>query len=1166
MINEVRAGRRGMPGALALFTGRVACSLALLASIANPTSALADPAVIGQWDAPRRWPAVAVHLILLPTGKVLFYRGDESTPTAYLWDPATELIEHPAFPGDNVFCSAHANLADGRILVVGGDTGDTGLRNQTLIFDPFTSQWSRAPSMRWGRYYPTIVTLGDGRVLVFSGKDENGDLVELVEAYVVGGGPGGGDRWDLLPRSTRKMNYYPRMQVLPSGLVFHLGESPITEVFDPATEVWSIVANTNYTKRYQGTVVMLPPGFDRFMIMGGGNKGGPPTETAEIIDLSEPSPTWRYTNPMFFPRGDLNVVVLPDGKVFVVGGTDDGSPVYPTELFDPATETWTLAAPMATKRGYHSTALLLPDGRVLGAGANGNRTREIYSPPYLFRGPRPVIGSAPSSVEYGETFDVETPDALRIATVVLIRLGSATHAANMEQRYVPLEFTAVDADTLEVVAPTQAYVAQPGYYMLFILDADGIPSTAPFVHLRGTGTAPPTTSSTTSSSTTSTTDPGSTVPSVPTTSTTLPAGDTTSVEVRVAASADDAEEDTSRLIDLTSSDLELIHEATDQTVGIRFRGVDIPPSASIVRAYIQFNADEAQSEPTALVIHGEAADNPPPFSTATGNISLRGRTTTAVSWSAVPAWTTLQESGPNQRTPDISGMIQEIVNRGGWARGNALAVILTGSGHRTAMSFDGSKAGAPLLHVEYVLGGSATTTTTSMPVATTTDPGPTSTTTLPPAMCGDSIVDPTTESCDGVADAACPGLCLPDCRCAMRLQGAIEADVTVDAGNPGTNFGTSTDLWADANVAKTSLLRARVAGVGADTIVQALLRLRTGSASNAESESGGRLHALSACSWNEGAVTWATRPAMDGMLLGTRGTVKTNTTVDFDVTAAVTGDGACCFALDSLSDNGVTYISREAASGGPELWITYRPAAGGATTSTTNAAPTTTSMPTTTTTNLAPTTTSVPATTTTTLPPTGTVSVDVRVAAGSDDAEEDSSRAVKLTSPDLDLTTDGTALTVGIRFAGVDIPLGANIVRAYIQFRADEQQSDATSLVIHGEAADNAPTFTTVTGNVSSRARTGAAVPWPLVPPWTLVNEAGPNQRTPDISGVIQQIVSRGGMGEGQRAGSHRHRDRPADGDVVRGRQHCSARTARRVRRPGPMTSIPGVAMSAATY
>jgi cytochrome c peroxidase len=180
------------------------------------------------------------------------------------------------------------------------------------------------------------------------------------------------------------------------------------------------------------------------------------------------------------------------------------------------------------------------------------------------------------------------------------------------------------------------------------------------------------------------------------------------VDVRVAASADDAEENSARRVDLGSSDLELTEEASAQTVGIRFAGVDIPPGASIDRAYIQFSTNEVQRGSTSLLIQGEATNNAPGFTTATGNVSSRARTSAAVPWPAIPAWTMVGESGPDQRTPDIAAVIQEIVSHGSWTRGNALAVILTGSGRRTAESFDGEKAQAPLLHVEYTLAPGAT--------------------------------------------------------------------------------------------------------------------------------------------------------------------------------------------------------------------------------------------------------------------------------------------------------------------------------------------------------------------------------------------------------------------------------------------------------------------------
>jgi len=174
----------------------------------------------------------------------------------------------------------------------------------------------------------------------------------------------------------------------------------------------------------------------------------------------------------------------------------------------------------------------------------------------------------------------------------------------------------------------------------------------------------------------------------------------TSVEVRVSASADDAEEQSSGTVSLTSSDLELVYDGNTQTVGMRFTGVNIPRGATIANAYVQFQVDETNSEPTALTIKGQAIDTAPTFTTATKNVTARTRTAAAVAWSP-PAWTTVGAAGSDQQTPSITSVVQEIVSRPGWSSGNSLVVIINGTGHRTAKSYDGSKAGAPLLHVEY---------------------------------------------------------------------------------------------------------------------------------------------------------------------------------------------------------------------------------------------------------------------------------------------------------------------------------------------------------------------------------------------------------------------------------------------------------------------------------
>ena len=170
----------------------------------------------------------------------------------------------------------------------------------------------------------------------------------------------------------------------------------------------------------------------------------------------------------------------------------------------------------------------------------------------------------------------------------------------------------------------------------------------------------------------------------------------------VATSSDDAEEaSNNNKVNLTDDDLELVTDGnTNQIVGLRFNTISIPTAAAITNAYVQFEADEAGSGATSLVVRGQAADDAPTFTTTPSNISSRARTTASVPW--VPAaWPTVQVAGPAQRTPNLSPIITEIAGRNGWTSGNALVLIITGTGRRTAESFNGTRA--PVLHVEYVL-------------------------------------------------------------------------------------------------------------------------------------------------------------------------------------------------------------------------------------------------------------------------------------------------------------------------------------------------------------------------------------------------------------------------------------------------------------------------------
>ncbi|MEA2725394.1 MAG: hypothetical protein QOH59_3165, partial [Gemmatimonadales bacterium] len=220
--------------------------------------------------------------------------------------------------------------------------------------------------------------------------------------------------------------------------------------------------------------------------------GARTTNTAEIIDLNSAAPAWQWTGAMAFPRRHLNATVLPTGEVLVTGGTggtefnDLTQAVRAAEIWSPVTGNWTTLRSAAVARGYHSTSILMPDGRVLHAGSGNNTgspdelTAEFFSPPYLFKGPRPTISAAPSLVGYGTNFRVVTPQAGTIDKVSLIRLGSTTHAFDMNQRFQRLSFSR-QSGSLTITAPTSHNITPPGHYMLFLLSEAGVPSVAKIV-------------------------------------------------------------------------------------------------------------------------------------------------------------------------------------------------------------------------------------------------------------------------------------------------------------------------------------------------------------------------------------------------------------------------------------------------------------------------------------------------------------------------------------------------------------------------------------------------------------------------------------------------------------------------------------------------------------
>ena len=303
----------------------------------------------------------------------------------------------------------------------------------------------------------------------------------------------GSGSWRSLTNAQIGLDLYPRMHLAPNGRVFNSAPSTVTRYLDTSgTGAWTVVANhsVNVYRDYAPSV-MYDNG--KVLVMGGGD---PPTNTAEVIDLNAGSPAWRSVPSMAFARRQHNATILPDGKVLVTGGTSGpgfnnfNTPVFAAEMWDPATENWSTMASQQSFRVYHSGAVLLPDGRVLTVGGDNVLTAEVYEPPYLFKGARPTITSAPASVNYGQTFFVETPNATGITQVTWIALSSVTHSFNMNQRINRLSFSQA-AGGLNVVAPSNANLAPPGYYMLFILNGNGVPSVAKIIQVTSTGVPSP---------------------------------------------------------------------------------------------------------------------------------------------------------------------------------------------------------------------------------------------------------------------------------------------------------------------------------------------------------------------------------------------------------------------------------------------------------------------------------------------------------------------------------------------------------------------------------------------------------------------------------------------------------------------------------------------------
>ncbi|MGH3797227.1 MAG: galactose oxidase-like domain-containing protein [Pseudonocardiaceae bacterium] len=461
---------------------------------------------------------LAVHAALLHTGEVLFFAGSSNNPANHaahkygtrVWHYPSDSLSAPDTPVD-LFCCGHAFLIDGRVLAAGGtEQYDPfhGLR-QSSLFDPTagpgdptsptgkTGAWLHEQDMAGGRWYPTLTPLPDGRILAASGLGEDGNVNVVPEIYTDGVG------WKTLPPS-KPWPLYAHLYLLADGRIFYSGGQYGADNGVPPT-IWDITTNATVDVpglpeqdlRNQSASVLLPPAQDqRVMIMGGGSwdmhNEAPPTATTAIVDLTAPNPAYHPAASLHTSRMHLCAVLLPDRTVLVNGGASmeemAAQAAFDAEIYHPQSNTWTIGATSRVPRLYHSVALLMPDGKVITAGSNPERTVEelrieVYWPPYLFAGPRPTCTPAATEVHYGQSVTAQVPDAAAVGSACLIRVGIATHSTNVEHRLIDVPHQVSAPNEITLTMPNGATLAPPGWHLLFVVSPSGVPSPGVWLHL-----------------------------------------------------------------------------------------------------------------------------------------------------------------------------------------------------------------------------------------------------------------------------------------------------------------------------------------------------------------------------------------------------------------------------------------------------------------------------------------------------------------------------------------------------------------------------------------------------------------------------------------------------------------------------------------------------------
>lgn len=515
----------------------------------------ADADSKGMWSGVAQWPIVGIHAALMPTGTVLTFgsptgEGVQGGRTFDIWDPAKGLSEdsHFTFPNADMidsFCGTAAFMTSGAMLISGGGSLDYGKPTDNVTFDPATNApfattgepgaFAKAQSLNEPRWYGTMITLADGRQLMVGGgtkyvsglDDPEGvvkrrELALTPEVYTPDTG------WQLLKGAKSRDAFgpennkwwYPRLWVDPRGDVFGISAD---RMWGLSTEGrGSIVTYGPFKKGYTNsktdtpntgptsTAVMYDIG--RILQVGGnGPDNGTDTTSsasATVIDINGDKPFLIEQAHMLNRRQWANATVLPNGEVLVNGGSTMGDNdgvhnVLSAEAWIPSTGAWRARAKASVYRGYHSSAILLPNGTILtvGGGVPGpvdNFNAEIFYPPYLFKkqngavqlAARPQLLSVSSlKLDYDARMSLTLSTGDKISKVSVVGIGSTTHSFNTSQRFIPVNFTQRD-NVVQAKMPDAASVAPPGYYMVFLVNDAGVPSRGVIISLGGAASVP----------------------------------------------------------------------------------------------------------------------------------------------------------------------------------------------------------------------------------------------------------------------------------------------------------------------------------------------------------------------------------------------------------------------------------------------------------------------------------------------------------------------------------------------------------------------------------------------------------------------------------------------------------------------------------------------------